>query len=238
MDIVNDTSYEPFAEDYLSKSNDNFVLNHYERPYITSQLPEMNNLTVLDVGCATGFYSRYCQDRGAKIICVDASQKMVKHTVELCNGKAEGHVHDIAQPMSFMPSDSANVIICSLVLHYVEQWEGVLSEFHRILKKGGICVISTHHPVNDFTRFNQENYFRTRLIEDEWENFGKPLRVKYHVRPLSKYIELMLNSELALTKVTEPMPSDELEELHEKFYRRLREHPLFLFFILEKKTDA
>jgi len=158
MDVVNETSYEPFAEDYLSTANDKFVFNQYERPYITSQLPEMNNLTVLDVGCATGFYSKYCQDRGAEIICVDASQKMVDYTVQLCSGKAEGHVHDIAQPMRFMKNDSVDVIICSLLLHYVEKWEGVLSEFHRILKNGGICVISTHHPISDYTRFNQKNY--------------------------------------------------------------------------------
>jgi SAM-dependent methyltransferase len=195
----------------------------------------MENLTVLDVGCATGFYSKYCQDRGAKIICIDASQKMVDHTLQLCGGKAEGHVHDVAQPMNFVQSGSIDVIICSLVLHYIEKWEGILSEFHRILRNGGICVISTHHPVNDYTRFNQKNYFCTRLIEDEWKNFGKPLRVKYYVRPLSAYIEPLVSCDLTLTKVAEPMPSEELKELSREFFRDLRRHPLFLFFVLEKK---
>jgi SAM-dependent methyltransferase len=165
MTSVNETSYESFADDYLSTSNERYVLSHYERPYILSQLPVMKNCTVLDVGCASGFYSKYCQNQGAKVICIDASQKMVEHTLQLCNGKAEGHVHDMAKPMNFARSSSVDVIICSLILHYLEKWDGVLSEFYRILKEGGKCVISTHHPINDYTRFNQENYFRTRLIE-------------------------------------------------------------------------
>jgi SAM-dependent methyltransferase len=230
------TSYESFAEKYLSTSNDNWVLNYYERPFMTEQLPSVYGLTVLDLGCASGYFSKYCLDRGAEVICVDASRKMVEHTVKLCDGKVRGHVHDIAIPMRFIDSNSVDIVICSLVLHYVENWEEPLNEFYRILKNGGKCIISTHHPINDYTRFNQESYFSMRLIEDEWKNFGKPLQVKYYVRPLSEYIQPMVRCKLRLAKVAEPMPSAELEELDGVFFNRLQQHPLFFFFVLEKES--
>jgi SAM-dependent methyltransferase len=235
MGTVNDTSYESFAEKYLSTSNDNWVLNCYERPFMTEQLPNVYGLTVLDLGCASGYFSRYCLDRGAEVMCVDISPKMVEHTLKLCDSKVRGHVHDIAEPMRFIDSDSVDIIICSLVLHYVANWEDTLNEFHRILKKGGKCLVSTHHPINDYMHFNQEDYFLTRLIEDEWKNLGKPLRVKYYVRPLSEYIQPMLSCKLRLAKVAEPMPSAELEELDKAFFNGLKQHPLFLFFVLEKE---
>jgi hypothetical protein len=48
----------------------------------------------------------------------------------------------------------------------------------------------------------------------------------------------MVRSDLTLTNVAEPMPLAELEGLHEEFFRDLQKHPLFLFFVLEKRFDA
>lgn len=235
MDVVIETSYESIAEEYLSNANEKWILTHYERPFMTAHLPDVSGCTVLDLGCATGYYSKYCLDRGAEVICVDASRKMVENTVNLCDGKARGHVHDIATPFTFLDSDSIDVIICSLVLHYVENWEDTLNECHRVLKSGGRCIVSTHHPINDYRRFNQDSYFSRRLIEDEWTDFDKPLRVKYYVRPLSEYIQPMISCKLRLTKVAEPMPAAELEELHRRAFNGVKRRPVFLFFVLEKE---
>lgn len=237
MDVVNETSYESIAETYLSKANDNWVLNYYERPFVTAHLPNVHGRIVLDLGCATGYYSKYCLDRGAQVICVDASRKMVDHTVNLCDGNVRGHVHDIAKPFEFISDSSIDVIICSLVLHYVENWEDTLNEFHKVLKDGGKCIVSTHHPINDFTRFNQDDYFSKRLIEDEWKGFAIPVRVKHYVRPLNEYIQPMVACKLKLAKIAEPMPSAELEELDGVFFNGLRRRPLFLFFVLEKELS-
>jgi ubiquinone/menaquinone biosynthesis C-methylase UbiE len=49
-----------------------------------------------------------------------------------------------------------DVVICSLVLHYVEHWEDTLNEFHRILRKGGKCLVSTNYPITDYKHFNKE----------------------------------------------------------------------------------
>ena len=238
MSAVDQTSYESIAEQYLSGAGDKWITTHYERPFMTAQLPDVNGKTVLDLGCATGYYSKYCLDRGAEVISVDASPKMVENTIKLCGGKARGYVHDIARPFPFLDNASVDVVICSLVLHYVENWEDTLNECHRVLKDGGKCIVSTHHPISDYRHFNQDSYFSKRLIEDEWTNFDQPLPVKYFVRPLSEYIQPMIACKLDLTEVAEPMPSAELHELDKNAFDGASTRPLFLFFVLAKESGT
>lgn len=228
------TNYDEVAEAYLSATDEKPFTKYYERPFIIDNLPSLVGKSILDVGCATGFYSKYCLQNGATVISVDASAKMVEHTVELCNGKNTGFVHDIAEPFDFVKSGSIDVIICSLVLHYVADWTQTLSEFSRILKMGGKCLISTHHPITDFTHFNSDSYHSKRLVEDEWQGFDPPIKVRYWVRPLNEYIQPMIDSKMTLVSVNEPGPKKDLESIDPRMHARLSTRPAFLFFVLKK----
>jgi SAM-dependent methyltransferase len=233
MSTSDETNYDPIAEVYLMSDGKPFTV-YYERPFITANLPNLRGKRVLDLGCATGYYSKYCLDQGAEVISVDVSQKMVNHTETLCDNSIKSYVHDIAKPFSFVDADSIDVVICSLVLHYIENWTETLNEFHRMLKNGGTCLISTHHPINDYTHFNQDDYFSKRLIEDEWKGFITPIKVKYFVRSLSEYIQPMLDCKLKLKKIVEPQPAGSLKEKDGRIFDRLQKKPCFLFSILEK----
>lgn len=232
-----ETSYEAFAEAFLANSSDSWLLKHYERPFMTSRLPELGGRSVLDLGCASGFYSRYCLDRGAEVTCVDASATMVEHTVARCEGRVRGHVHDLAEPMAFLDDASIDVIICSLVLHYVRDWDRTLAEFARVLKPSGRCVISTHHPIVEYQRDAGPDYFATRLVEDTWNNFGNPIHVKYYVRPLAATLQSIASCRLSVREVAEPMPAAELREENPQAFEKLSREPRLLFFVLDKPAS-
>ena len=210
MDTSAETNYDPIAEAYLATEEKPFTA-YYERPFITANLLKLSGKTVLDLGCATGYYSKYCLDQGAEVISVDASKKMVSHTAKICENRTKAYVHDIAKPFTFIEDNTIDIIICSLVLHYVENWDNTLEEFYRILKAGGRCIVSTHHPINDYTHFNQNDYFSKRLIEDEWKGFEKPIKVRYFVRPLSEYIQPIIECKLKLRNIAEPKPVNTLK---------------------------
>ena len=123
MPIGDETNYDPIADVYLSADEKPFTA-YYERPFITANLPILDTKVVLDLGCATGYYSKNCLDRGAEVISVDASMKMIAHTANICDNKIKTYVHDIAEAFTFIDSNAIDIIICSLVLHYVENCPG------------------------------------------------------------------------------------------------------------------
>jgi hypothetical protein len=45
------------------------------------------------------------------------------------------------------------------VLHYLADWVGPLTEFHRVLAPHGAVVFSTHHPAMDWQLHSPEDYF-------------------------------------------------------------------------------
>jgi len=104
MSVSKDTNYDPIAEIYLASTDKKAYTKYYERPFIIENLPQVAGKNVLDLGCATGFYSKYCLDNGAEVISIDASKKMIDHTLKICENKVKAFVHDIAEPFTFLKS--------------------------------------------------------------------------------------------------------------------------------------
>ena len=100
----------------------------------------------LDAGCGTGTLSRWLAEHGCAVLGVDAAPKMINSAAMLANSEYSSrllrfqHVETIAQlPLD---SHSANGILCSSVLEYVPDPEACLAEFARVLRPGGILVVS------------------------------------------------------------------------------------------------
>jgi 2-polyprenyl-3-methyl-5-hydroxy-6-metoxy-1,4-benzoquinol methylase len=99
----------------------------------------------LDAGCGTGTLSRWLAQRGCTVLGVDAAPKMITAAALANSESGSGllrfqHVETIAQlPLD---SNSADGILCSSVLEYVSDPEACLTEFARVLRSGGILVVS------------------------------------------------------------------------------------------------
>ena len=107
----------------------------------------------LDAGCGSGFFSRLLAGQGNSVVGVDASQHMIeaaRSAIEECpeessiRGAVVYEVIETVEKLKFS-DDSFDGVLCLSVVEYLQQPEKCLKELHRVLKPGGILVISLPH---------------------------------------------------------------------------------------------
>ena len=192
---------EIFFNGYFNlRQNDNNANNIFEKPALFSLLPTLNNKTVLDLGCGYGAES-------------ENSHKSIKY---------------LKMPMEDIGElrDHFDVVVSSLAIQYVEDYQGLVNNIYNLLNDGGVLVFSQEHPINTcfssgsrWTKdengnklyANVEYYSVDGVRESTWFVDGVK---KYH-RTLSTVINTLIGSGFRIDKIIEPVPTPEL----------LREHP-------------
>lgn len=230
-------AYERMAEYYMEHVDSKPYNAHYERPATLSLLPDVHGLSVLDAGCAAGWYTGWLTEHGAAVTAVDFSPQMIEMTRRRVGDKARIRQADLNEPLDFVDNGAFDLVISSLTLHYLKDWKPVMREFNRVLKDSGMLVFSVHHPFMDFTVFNRDNYFATELLTDEWDTHKGKQEVQFYRRPLHEIIAPVLQADFALEALTEPMPTDAFRQVHPKAYEKLMKRPQFLF-VRARKTGS
>jgi SAM-dependent methyltransferase len=235
------TNYDPIAEAFIAHAGRTDSWNNlYERPNTLARLPELKGRNVLDLGCSTGFYTEYALKHGARVTAVDASRRLLdKLAVRVKSSGVHLHCADIGQPMSFLESDSFDVVICSLVLDYIQDWKPVMSELYRVTKKGGRVVIATGHPFAQYLYLQRigrpKSYFAYEMFEDVWGRGGpRPFKTRYYIRPLHEVLRPVVESKFKIISIDEPGPDERCRKISPDTYEKLTERPAFLFIVLEK----
>lgn len=235
------TNYDNIADLFLTHiDRPNSWNNIYERPNMIARLPDLKDKNVLDIGCASGYYSEFALKHGAAVTAVDGSQVMIdKLSARVKSPKLQLFRADISQTIPFLKADSFDVVICSLVIDYIKDWTVPLGEFYRVLRKGGRVVMATHHPFGQFLYLRKhhklESYFAFKMIEDTWSTNGRnPFKTHFYIRPLNEALRPIINSNFKIISIDEPLPDDKCKKTDIQVYERLMDRPGFLFFVLEK----
>ncbi len=234
------TNYDSIADLFIAHvAKPDSWNNLYERPYILGKLPVVRGKNVLDLGCSTGFYTEYALEKGADVTAIDASRKLLDRLTSILESpKLTLHCADISRPMPFLESESFDLIIASLVIDYIKNWDSLLAELYRVVKRGGQLIICTHHPFEGFLHMKPESYYEFKLVEDTWGAHSiTPFKTRYYIRPLGEVLRPMLQSKFIIESIEEMLPDEGLQETHPKLYKRLMERPGFLYIVLEKPAD-
>lgn len=222
--------YSEYAKQYDLAVQDNIYNAHFERPSLQALLNHVKDCNILDLGCGTGIYAEYLFSQGAKsVTCIDYSEEMIDLVKSKFGDKVTAYAHDLSLGLPDEKSNSADVIVCPLVLHYLEDLSFIFKEAHRVLKPKGYMVFSTHHPFADFEYSLSGNYFERELVSQEWNTVGKPVQVKFYRRSLSEISNAITSSGLCITKISEGHVSEEAREISEETYNYLTKNPNFIF---------
>jgi len=114
---------------------------------LRKMLTDFQGKRVLDLGCGFGWHSRYAVENGASsVIGIDISQRMLDEARSKTTSSDIRYICMPIEDMDFQP-DSFDIVISSLVLHYIKSFENVLRKVSNCLVKGGELVFSVEHPI-------------------------------------------------------------------------------------------
>ena len=220
--------YDQIADTYADGGPFNEL---YERPATLELLGDVQGLSILDAGCGSGVLAERVIAGGATLAGIDASAAMLERARDRLGPEVDLRVHDLHDPLTWVPDHSVDVVVASLVMHYLEDWAPTLAEFHRVLRPAGRFVFSTHHPFIDYTIYERPDYFALEEIEDEWNNAdGVPYKVRFWRRPLSAIVDALLKAGFAIERLAEQRPAS-LAALPPERRSQLTTEPCFLFVV-------
>ncbi|GLX70456.1 class I SAM-dependent methyltransferase [Paenibacillus glycanilyticus] len=228
-------AFDQLAVAYASSVDQSSGHNaYYERPAMMKLLPEdLTDMTVLDAGCAAGWYTAQLLERGAAVTAIDLSQAMVAACRRRVGNQANVMVHDLSQPLPF-EDESFDLIVSSLTLHYIEDWDSVLTEFRRVLKPNGQLLFSVHHPFMVYQQFDQQDYFARELLTDIWNKKETgPVEVTFYHKSMMDIVN-STTKHFTLDQMIEPQPSEDFIDQpgaldwYKRWYDRLMRDPWFL----------
>ncbi|OIN56578.1 class I SAM-dependent methyltransferase [Arsenicibacter rosenii] len=222
------SAYEQMAERYNQLIDHKPHNAYYDRPNTLALLPDVAGKVILDAACGPGKYAEILLDRGAAVTGFDLSPTMIKLAQERNPARGSFFVHNLATPFTMFADASFDIVLCALALHYLPDWTLTIQEFRRVLRPGGILVISIEHPFFEYNYFNSSAYFDVEHVRCVWKGFGQPVEVNSYRRPLGECITPLTNNGFYIDQLVEPRPVPEFEKLDPKHFHELNHFPAFL----------
>jgi SAM-dependent methyltransferase len=225
----------------IAQSGLNEVL---EQPVFRSLLPDVTGLRVLDMGCGAGETCRWLVEQGAQsVVGVDVSELMLAKAMALPDPKIH-YMRSAAEDLKF-PDASFDLVVSSLMFHYIDDLRSVLARIRRWLAPGGRLLFSTEHPMftaahglfaDRWTRDVNGNLEAWKV--DRYLDEGKRVStwfvdgvVRYH-RTVSTLINSLIDTGFRITRVLEPH-ADEEAERRVAYLLEERKAPTFIFVVAE-----
>jgi len=241
----NEVFFEGYKNLRKNESNANVL---FEIPALFSLLPDLNGLTILDLGCGFGEHCKGFIEKGAaKVVGIDISEKMLEVA------KAENSDPKITylnMPMEDLDKidEKFDLVVSSLAIHYVEDFAGLTRNINNLLKPGGLFVYSQENPFNTcfsmgerWTRDENGKKIHANLkdygVEGERESTWFVDNVKKYHRMFSTIVNTLVEGGLTIEKMIEPVPTEVILEKHPD-QRDLFHKPDFLLIRASKKETA
>ena len=216
-----------------------------EQPAIRSLLTDVTGRRALDMGCGTGTMSRWLIEQGAaNVKGVDVSERMLEKAMAVPNPQIE-YMRRPAEELSF-PQGSFDLVVSSLMFHYIDDLRTVLVSIRKWLSPGGMLVFSTEHPILT----SAQGIYADRWVRDDADSNNLAWKVdhyttegprvsrwfvdgvvRYH-RKLSTLINWLIEAGFRIAHLLEPHAIEEAERRTPELLNE-RRRPPFLFVAAE-----
>ena len=204
-------------------------------PVFKKMIGDVHGLRWLDMACGDGYFSRFCAKAGAIVTGIDFSENQIAAAQAEESRTPLGinyHLAD-ASIMNNIESESFDIVISSMALMDIENYEGAIMQASRVLKPNGRFVFILIHPCFGWSRrgYGGETLVRWeyRILEDgsrephylkifdyftnhsykmRWlddEGLEVAVTTMFH-RTLTDYMKALRNNGFVVSQIEEPRP--------------------------------
>ena len=140
---------------------------HFHRYVFARDLVE--NLKVLDAACGEGYGSALLATTAASVTGVDASAEAIEHAKNRYGGDSVAFSVADCLELPF-DNDEFDCIVSFETLEHLEDHDGLMTEFRRVLKPAGFLLVSSPDKAIYTDRLKNDNEFHLReLYREEFE---------------------------------------------------------------------
>jgi SAM-dependent methyltransferase len=152
--------------EFINGKYASYSLTRFEIPFdiLSNKIIErINPKCLLDIGCAKGFLVDFFTKKSIKAFGIDISEYAINEAPE----NVKPFLKQVDLNLDKLPFYESffDTIVCMGTIEYVQEQEFLIDEIKRVLKKGGIILITTLNkiPTDDTLRV----YFKTQKNWDE-----------------------------------------------------------------------
>jgi ubiquinone/menaquinone biosynthesis C-methylase UbiE len=185
-------------------------------PSVEALMGEVRGLQICDLACGQGRVARYLADRGAQVVAVDISAKLLEiaRGHDAAESRGIHYLHADVQHPDTLAGEAFDGVICYMALMDIPDLEATLRTVSRILRPGGWFVFTIIHPCYNPAPSGEqptaEGWIRTvsgYFTEGYWRSdtrTGPPGKVGAYHRMLSTYVNALTDVGLMTERMAEP----------------------------------
>lgn len=155
---ISDLEWNVKTHDKMAKKYERLhgeIYNDFEQSRLRDELGEaISNIKtgsdtrrVLDFGCGAGNLTRHLSSLGCEVLASDVSQGFLDLVASRSYPTKVETIKLNGSDLSSIPDESVDMVATYSVLHHVPDYLGILKEFMRVLKRGGVAYID--HELSD-----------------------------------------------------------------------------------------
>lgn len=236
MKIWND-----YAIDYDQKVGETGDLDHKNtlNPKILELLGDVQDKTILDLGCGNGYFSRMLAEKGANITGIDISSDLIEIAIKRTKEQKLDirYVVSDASDIKAIESNKFDIIVSNMAFMDIENIDDTVKECSRLVENNGILLFSIVNPLfGIFERQKDEHghYLKLTKYKTETtitnENRGYNFETVHYHRPIGFYINTLARNNFLITNYeeisTKYFKGKEVDD--QEFLDFIQEFPSFL----------
>ncbi|WDI78474.1 malonyl-ACP O-methyltransferase BioC [Candidatus Purcelliella pentastirinorum] len=193
-------AFDKAAQNY----NNNSKLQKYIGNLLMKNIKMKSNISILDAGCGTGWFSKKWKYYNNKVTAIDISYNMLKQARNYAS--ANNYLLGDIESLPFL-NKTFDISWSNLVLQWCNKFNNAINELCRVTKCGGTILFSIiekgslKEMLQSFKTINKKNCINNFLSINEIKNICNKQNIKLYNKEITLIFPKMMDAIKSIKKI-------------------------------------